>query len=123
MKQTYQTGLWGEKIAADYLTQELGMVLLEHRYLTKCGEVDLIMLDVDTVVFVEVKTRKTGEPGNGLTSVNVAKQRRITRAAALFLMQKPWGQKPVRFDLVEIHGDKEIIHIPNAFQPYGSFRY
>ena len=122
MKETYETGLWGEDFAAEYLKEKLGMVLLEQRYRTKRGEIDLIMTDGDTVVFVEVKTRRTGETGNGLSAVNLAKQKRITQAATLYLMQKNWRRKAVRFDLVEIHGF-EVIHIPNAFQPYGKFQH
>ena len=57
MKWTYETGLLGEEIAAQWLEEHYGMRLLESRYKTKAGEIDLIMLDEDTVVFVEVKTR------------------------------------------------------------------
>lgn len=122
MKETYETGLWGEDYAAEYLTKKLGMVLLEQRYRTKRGEIDLIMSDRDTIVFVEVKTRRTGQTGNGLSAVNLEKQKRITYAAELYLMKKNWLRKSVRFDLVEIHGF-EVIHIPNAFQPYGKFQH
>ena len=122
MRKTYETGLWGERIAAEYLKKELGMELLEHRYRTRHGEIDLIMKDGETAVFVEVKTRRTGEKGNGLSAVNLEKQRRITRTATLYLMQKNWMRLAVRFDLVEIHGD-QIVYIPNAFQPYGRFQH
>ena len=121
MKKTYETGLWGENTALEYLTRELGMSLMEHRYRTKCGEIDLIMLDGETIVFVEVKTRKTGEAGIGLSSVNIKKQKRITNAAILYLMKQKWMNRTVRFDLVEIYGNK-ILHVPDAFRPYGSFR-
>ena len=96
MKDTYEAGLWGEEFAAEYLTEKRGMVLLEQRYRTKRGEIDLIMTDGDTVVFVEVKTRRTGETGNGLSAVNLAKQKRITQAATLYLMQRNWLRKAVR---------------------------
>ena len=96
------------------------MVCLERRYRNKCGEIDLIMLDGDTVVFVEVKTRKTGSPGSGLSAVNLAKQKRILNAALIYLMQNKWTSRIVRFDLVEIHRDG-ILYVPNAFQPYGHF--
>lgn len=118
MKQTYETGFFGEDAAAEYL-REKGMILLAHRYRAKPGEIDLIMKDGDTVVFVEVKTRLTGEAGWGLSAVNAAKQRRITRAATVWMMENHCMNALVRFDLVEVHGS-EILHIPNAFQPYGS---
>ena len=122
MKDTYQTGLQGEDSAAEYLTETYGMVLLEHRYRTKHGEIDLIMTDGETVVFIEVKTRKTGNAGNGLAAVNLPKQKRITQAATIYLMYKGWMRKTVRFDLVEIHEGK-ILYIRNAFQPYGRFQH
>lgn len=98
------------------------MVLLAHRYRAKPGEIDLIMQDGDTVVFVEVKTRLTGEAGWGLSAVNTAKQRRIARAATVWMMQNHCMNALIRFDLVEVHGS-EILHIPNAFQPYGNFQH
>lgn len=120
MKKTYETGLWGEDEARIYLENECGMSCLEHRYRTKCGEIDLIMLDGETVVFVEVKTRKTAQPGAGLSAVNLQKQKRIVRAALVYLVKQRWMKRSVRFDLVEICG-REILYVPNAFQPYGQF--
>lgn len=120
MKETYETGLLGEEAAEKHLRDRYRMVCLERRYKAKCGEIDLIMLDGDTVVFVEVKTRRTGAPGNGLSAVNQAKQKRILNAALIYLMQNKWTRRTVRFDLVEIHRDG-ILYVPNAFQPYGHF--
>ena len=120
MKETYQTGLRGENTAEKYLHDHLGMICLERRYRTKCGEIDLIMKDEDTIVFVEVKTRKTGTPGIGLMSVNPAKQKRIFRGAVIYLMNNHQLNQPVRFDVIEVNQDT-IIHIPDAFQPGGMF--
>ena len=117
---TYETGLLGEDIAAQWLEQQYGMKPLENRYKTKAGEIDLIMQDHNTVVFVEVKTRMTSAPGSGLASVNQQKQKRITRAATLYLMQMKWLNRAVRFDVIEIRPD-DILYIPNAFQPGGMF--
>ena len=64
MKQTYETGLQGENTAEAYLHDRLGMICLERRYRTHCGEIDLIMLDRDTIVFVEI-SRFTRECDNG----------------------------------------------------------
>ncbi len=118
MKQTYETGLWGEDVAAEYLQREHGMTILKHRFRTKCGEIDLIMQDGETIVFVEVKTRKTGDKGSGLAAVNMTKQKKILNAALIYLMLQKWSDRAVRFDLIEIYGS-EILYIPNAFQPYG----
>ena len=102
------------------LTAELGTGDANWHW-TKAGEIDLILKDGDTIVFAEVKTRKTGEPGNGLSAVNPAKQKRIAQAATIYLMQKNRMRETVRFDLVEICGE-EILYVPNAFQPYGRLR-
>ena len=120
MKQTYETGLQGESTAEAYLHDRLGMTCLERRYKTRCGEIDLIMLDGKTVVFVEVKTRLTGNPGDGLMSVTEEKQKRISRAAVLYLMKSRQLDHPVRFDVIEVRPDS-VRHIPNAFQPGSMF--
>ncbi len=122
MKQTYETGLSGEKAAETYLTQKKGMRCLERRYRCKCGEIDLIMLDQGCLVFVEVKTRKTGEPGEGLKAVNFRKQQRIVRASSLYMLSARKLNSAVRYDVVEVFGDS-ILHIPNAFQPQGRMFY
>ena len=119
-KQTYQTGLAGEQTAADWLREHRGMVCLESRYRTPAGEIDLIMTEGKTLVFVEVKTRLKASPGEGMLSVDAKKQRRVSRAAMLYLMRKGWTNRPVRFDVVEVRRDA-VLHIPNAFQPGGMF--
>ncbi len=120
MKDTYQAGVAGEEAAERYLRKTRGMVCLERRFRCRQGEIDLIMLEKDTVVFVEVKTRRSGAPGQGLQAVNATKQRRITQACQFYLMRRGWLNRAVRFDLVEIHPEG-ILHIPNAFQPGGMF--
>ena len=120
MKQTYETGILGEIAAETYLCGKCGMICLERRYRTKSAEIDLIMQDQDTLVFVEVKTRSKGKPGDGLQTVNAAKQKRISRGAMLYLMKHHNLNQSVRFDVVEVNREN-IIHIPNAFQPGGMF--
>ena len=116
MKQTYETGLNGEQKAAEWLQHEYGMKVLERRYRTKAGEIDLIMLDRKTIVFVEVKTRLRSEAGEGLMAVDRKKQQRITNASILYLLKKGWNNRSVRYDVIEVRRDRNI-YIPNAFQP------
>jgi len=120
MKMTYQTGVEGEKKAAEWLEKHYGMRLLESRYRNKAGEIDLIMQDGKTVVFIEVKTRLTSAPGSGLMAVDYRKQQRITRTAVIYLLSKGWQSHAVRFDVVEVSGNG-VLHVPNAFQPGGMF--
>ncbi len=117
-KATYETGLQGEEMAVRFL-EERGMRCVERRWREKTGEIDLIMEDGETLVFVEVKARFSSRtPGQGLRSVTAAKQRRIAKSATLYLMKRQWLQRSIRFDVVEIN-QREILHIPNAFQPGG----
>ena len=119
MKATYQTGIKGEEIAEAFLTAQ-GMRCLHRRYREKNGEIDLIMEEGNTLVFVEVKTRfSSNESGIGLIAVTPAKQRRIARCATFYVMKNdPHGERSIRFDVVEVNRDG-VTHIPNAFQPGG----
>lgn len=120
MKQTYDTGLSGEQQAAEWLKNEYGMQMLTQRCRTKAGEIDLIMADGETIVFVEVKTRLHASAGIGVLAVDRRKQQRITKASILFLMKMGWKNRAVRYDIVEVRPDG-ILYIPNAFQPGGMF--
>ena len=120
MKTTYQTGLAGERLAAEWLSDSCGMKLIAQRYRNKAGEIDLIMMDGQVIVFVEVKTRLKAPSGTGLLAVDHRKQKRLARAATLYLLSKGQLNRAVRFDVVEVSGT-EVLHIPNAFQPGGMF--
>ena len=120
MKTTYQTGVSGEKAAEEYLCTEKHMKVIARRYRVKCGEIDLIMLDGDYIVFAEVKTRLSAYAGYGLAAVDARKQKRISQAARIWLMTNGAMNSPVRFDVVEVNSSG-IIHIPDAFQPGGMF--
>ena len=109
----YGSGLKGEE-AAERCLQALGMTTVARRYRAADGEIDLIMRDGETLVFVEVKYRPAGRPGDGLAAVGAAKRRRMTHAAAVFLLEGEYSGGPVRFDVVEITG-AGALHVPNAF--------
>ncbi len=117
-KASYETGINGEEIAERYLEQS-GMTLLERRHREKSGEIDLIMKENETIVFVEVKARFSDPgAGNGLKAVNPAKQKRIAKSATLYLMKHGWLARSIRFDVVEVNRNG-VLHIRNAFQPGG----
>lgn len=72
----------------------------------RVGELDLVMQDGDTLVFVEVRLRKPGRFGDGLASVNRGKRQRIARAAQLWLARQPrLAALPCRFDVVSVRQD------------------
>lgn len=69
------------------------------------GELDLVMREADTLVFVEVRYRNTRGFGGGAASVDARKQQKIARAAQGFLLAHPhWRDAPCRFDVIEADG-------------------
>ncbi|NMD37299.1 MAG: YraN family protein [Christensenellaceae bacterium] len=108
----YNKGIIGENKALNYLNG-LGMQHLQSRYKTRYGEIDLIMQQGDTIVFVEVKYRKKGLEGDGLYAVTKQKQNKFSLAAQQYIQENNL-QCFVRIDVIEIIGDK-INHIQNAF--------
>ncbi len=72
----------------------------------RLGELDLVMLDGTTLVFIEVRYRRDDRFGGGAASVDFRKQRKLVRAAQLFLQRHPrYADGPCRFDVVEADGD------------------
>lgn len=98
-----QSGQVGENKALDYLAQQ-GLVLVARNFSSRMGEIDLIMKDRDTLVFVEVRKRSKGSFGGALASITPAKQQRLVKTAQLFL-QKTVKTPPCRFDVVALDGD------------------
>ncbi|MBI4385821.1 MAG: YraN family protein [Elusimicrobia bacterium] len=114
MSRCAKLGKSGEALAERYLLG-LGYRLLHRSYRTRLGEIDLVMKDGETVVFVEVKTRSAvGGFGKPEEAVDARKRLRISRAAASFLQRAGLQDALVRFDVVTVLG-AEIRHIPDAF--------
>lgn len=109
----YSLGLMGEDRALEYLQQK-GMVLLERRYHSPFGEIDLVMRDGDCIAFVEVKARATRGAGAGSDALTAAKRRRLLLTAQDYIARHP-EDCVFRFDLVEITRDG-LWHIVNAFE-------
>ncbi len=110
----------GERAAARYLRRQ-GMRILLRGYRTSQGEIDLIARDGPSLVFVEVKARRQGEPAE---AVHEAKQRRLTLAALHFLKTHGLLEQPSRFDVVAIvwpddRRSPAIEHFRNAFDAVG----
>jgi len=109
-------GQRGERKAARLL-RRMGMRIIRRNYKSPPGEVDIIAMDGDTLVFVEVKTRKGTAFGSPLEAVDGRKQKRLT-GAALFYLSGLTDPPPARFDVITIviNGWRsEIEHIPDAF--------
>jgi putative endonuclease len=122
-RRTLRFGDTGEAAAAEFL-QRQGWTILTHAHRNRLGELDLIALDGDTVVFVEVKTRRSVTHGGPVDAITPDKQRRLTRAGLAYLKQRGWLNRRSRFDVIAIVWPEgsptpEITHYRNAFEPTG----
>lgn len=111
-------GRQGEDFAAAMLRGK-GYTILARNWRSKQLELDLICELGDAIVFVEVKTRGPGAMGRPDQGLNKAKQRRLARAASLFLSEKKLWERPCRFDLVSVtesNGKLRGEHVENAFE-------
>lgn len=107
----------GESLAERHLLG-LGYRLIERSATNKLGQIDLVMEDRGTIVFVEVKARSSRELGAAEEGVTPRKQRQITKAAVAFIKERGLQDRALRFDVVAVQ-DGEVRHIPDAFRPSG----
>ena len=104
LSQKQEQGRQGEESALAYL-QRHGLVLIEANFRCKLGEIDLVMREGDTLVFVEVRQRADRSRGGAAASITPAKIRRILRAAQVYL-QRFRRMPPCRIDVVAIDGGR-----------------
>lgn len=101
---TAARGAHAEDLALAYLLGE-GLLLVERNVRSRRGELDLVMRDGGTLVFVEVRQRSGARFGGAAASIGPIKQARLWRAAQVFLLRYP-TLPPCRFDAVCIDGDQ-----------------
>lgn len=111
LSQKQEQGRKWENAAQLYL-QRHGLVLVEANFRCKLGEIDLIMREGATLVFVEVRQRAAGAQVSAAASISPAKIRRVVRAAQVYL-QRCTRMPPCRIDVVAIDGGR-IEWIRNA---------
>ncbi|QHB34083.1 YraN family protein [Yersinia canariae] len=109
------TGKHYENQARVYL-ERAGLVFKAANVTYQSGEIDLIMRDGATWVFVEVRFRRNALFGGAAASVTYSKQQRLLRAAAIWLAQRGacFATTPCRFDVFAITGS-QLEWLPNAF--------
>jgi putative endonuclease len=116
-----ETGRRGEEIAAAFLARS-GFRLLERNFRCRAGEIDLVAVDGETVVFVEVRSRTGVGRGTPLESVAWRKQVQVGRVARHFLTLRRWHERPARFDVVGVRFDADppaVEHVRAAFDLIG----
>ena len=111
-----KTGLLGEIYASRYL-RDKGYKIVAANFISKSGEIDIIIKDGGTYCFVEVKTRKEGAFFDPAYAVDRRKEENVRSTAAAF-MSSIKSQDPVRFDILEVilSADKYAVrYTKNAF--------
>ena len=118
-------GLAGEKAAARFLRKQ-GYRIIAHSHRQRLGEIDLIALDGNCIVFVEVKTWRSNSEADPSEAVDRRKQERITRAALIYLKSKKLLEQPARFDVISVvwpsgqDRQPKFRHFKHAFEAVGS---
>ncbi len=108
-----------ESYAEQYLSKQ-GLRLIERNFHSRQGEIDLIMLDGETYVFIEVKYRKSKEFGGAIAAVSASKQKKIKHCVTFYLHQSDLNEynTPCRIDVVALEGNiaqPDVTWLKNAF--------
>ena len=119
-------GQSGEAAAARFLKKK-GYLIVARSNRMRLGEIDLVAIDQRTIVFVEVKTRRSHQAGHPADAVDENKQRRLTRLALAYLKRHHLLEHRARFDVVAVtwadDGREPVIeHFENAFEAVGRWQ-
>jgi len=117
----------GEDAAAKFLKRQ-GFHILARSLDSPLGELDIIAVDGRTVVFVEVKTRRSDDAGRASDAIDQRKEQRMTQAALAYLKSNRLLSYSARFDVVAITWPDDarkpsIEHFKNAFSPVGAGQF
>ena len=112
-------GRWGEEAAADFLARAGYRILGRRVRPDRRDEIDMVARKDESLVFVEVKTRRNEAFGRPFAAVDRSKRRALNRAAVRYLRQLNFPRLYYRFDTVEVIGTPgvppQVRHIENAF--------
>jgi putative endonuclease len=118
MRAKDAVGAYGERVAARHLT-DAGLVVLDRNWRCPHGELDLVARDGHTLVFCEVKTRRSDEFGTPAEAVVPTKVMRIRQLASLWLAGSGLRPREIRFDVLSVHpqrsGAARVEHLRGAF--------
>ena len=105
-----------EQTACDYLTDK-GYKILERNYRNSFGEIDIIALDKDEIVFIEVKTRTSQKYGFAAEAVDDNKKRHLLNSIRYYVYSRNLQNEFIRIDVIEVYinnGKRTINHIKQA---------
>ena len=117
-------GQRGEQAVEKYLYKK-GFSILERNYRERCGEIDLIVQNKETLCFVEIKTRTTKYFATSEV-VTTSKQKKIIKTANLYILKKNIVNKVLRFDIAVVTGESDLFsieYLENAFTDDARYPY
>lgn len=107
-------GDFGEQFAADYLSA-CGVRIVERNWRCQLGEIDIIGFDAGTLVFYEVKTRRSTRYGSPAEAVTPSKAARLRRLAVRWLSEHPQSAREIRIDVMALtlsaQGETQVEHL------------
>jgi len=107
-------GKLGEEKAASVLAAA-GMDIIARNYRSKYGEIDIVAVSAETIIFIEVKSWASFGPEDLQYSLDIKKQQRIIKTAKYFLFEnRKYSNMAIRFDVVFIQGT-QVTHLASAF--------
>ena len=116
---SHELGRSGERNAEIFL-KKLGYKIIEKGFRFLRGEIDIIALDTDCIVFVEVKTRSEEEFGLAEESIDQEKQKQIRKTAEGYLFLNSCQDRECRFDVISVitdkNGNSSLRHFKHAFE-------
>ena len=116
MYERHEIGKIGEEIVAKYLSS-LDYKIIERNFECKRGEIDIIAIDKDELVFIEVKTRTNVMYGRPSEAVNEVKKKHIYKATEYYVYIRNLENEKIRLDVIEVYkkSNKYVInHIKKA---------
>lgn len=113
-RTTIEVGATSEDRAVEHLVRQ-GYRIVDRNFRCKVGELDVIARDGRTLVFVEVRSRRSGEFGSALEAVNWGKRTKVSRVAQAYLTLRRPRFDTARFDVVAITGG-ELVHVKDAWR-------
>jgi putative endonuclease len=114
-------GADAEELACQHL-RRAGYAVVERNARSRLGEIDIVVEQAGTIVFVEVRSRSSRRFGTPFESVDARKQRRLGRLASAYLQRRHLLDRRARFDVIAVEwqdGTPMIDHLENAFDLVG----
>lgn len=115
MYERHRLGKKGEDMATEYL-QNIGYKILERNFLCRQGEIDIIALDKNYIVFVEIKARTSTNYGLPSEAVTRKKIKHMTKAIQYYLYKRNLEKENIRIDVIEMYANDDKFNINHIKQ-------